>query len=704
MNERIRPQHLARQAILYVRQSSMMQVQRNQESQVLQYAMRDRLIGFGWKDIEVIDEDLGKSAAGGVERSGFQKLISLVCMGGVGVVAAREMSRFARNSREWQHLIEMCRVVDTLLIDQETVYDARGGNDRLLLGLKGSLNEYELDILRLRSAEARREKARRGELVIATPAGYVISDDDRIEMDPDFRIQEAIRLVFSKFSELGSVRQTLLWFQQQGIDVPVREPRPNGGQKTIWRRPRYTTIHRIVTDPLYAGTYRYGRTGSRIKITDGVPRKDIIRKPRGQWVADMKGRHSGYISSEEFERNQATIAKNNLNVGDESLGAARVGKALLVGLLRCRRCGRKLSIQYSGGTRVHPRYACVRGNLDCGVAKCIAFGAPGPDQAVSKELLRVLEPAAVEAAKKAEDMARSKGADSERALALELEATRYEVDRARRQYDTVDPGNRLVAAELERRWNDAIERQRSIEARLESCQMTAAEAKIPDAAVLARLAGDFQAVWSHPDTEPATKKRIIRLLIDEIVADSDPVHGEITMVIHWRGGIHTELKVRRRRRGENVHTNADIVEAVTVLTRLCDDALIAGVLNRNGMKTGLGNRWTQERVTSLRLKRSIPVHNVDRQNAEGWLNLTDAATALGVSQRTLRLAVESGEIPGLHPLPDGPWIFQRKDLEIQTAKDVALRAKNRQTHSTTTIPIPGQLSLFNSSTCSESVV
>lgn len=704
MNERIRPQHLARQAILYVRQSSMMQVQRNQESQVLQYAMRDRLIGFGWKDIEVIDEDLGKSAAGGAERSGFQRLMSMVCMGGVGVVAAREMSRFARNSREWQHLIEMCRVVDTLLIDQETVYDARGGNDRLLLGLKGSLNEYELDILRLRSAEARREKARRGELVIATPAGYVISDDARIEMDPDLRVQEAIRLIFTKFHELGSVRQTLLWFQNQGIDAPVREPRPRGGQVTVWRRPRYSTIHRIITDPLYAGTYRYGRTGSRITIANGVPRKDIVRKPREQWVAAMKGRHAGYISSEDFERNQATIAKNVLNDGDESMGAARAGKAILVGLLRCRRCGRKLSIQYSGGTRIFPRYACMRGFLDCGEPKCIAFGAPGPDLAVSQELLRVLEPAAVEAAKKAEEIAKSTGANSERALALELEAAKYEVERARRQYDAVDPGNRLVAAELERRWNDALSHQRTIQDRLDTGHASSSGMTIPDSATLATMARDLQSLWADPKSDAAMKKRIVRLLIDEIVVDSDAVHGEIVMVIHWRGGVHTELKVRRRRRGENNHNGDDAVAAVIALSRLCDDAVIAGVLNRNGMKTGLGNRWTQERVMSLRLKRSIPIFNADRQKAEGWMNLTDASAMLGVSSRTLRLAAEHGEIPGTHPLPDGPWIFLLKDLENQAAKDLALRAKGRQAHSTTAIPIPGQLSLFDSSTCSESAV
>jgi DNA invertase Pin-like site-specific DNA recombinase len=259
MSDKIKSHHLGRKAILYVRQSSAHQVMHNQESRILQYAMRDRLRELGWREIEIIDDDLGRSAAGAVARAGFDRMVAEVCLGKVGGVAAREVSRFARNSRDWQQLIEMCRVVDTLLVDQEAVYAPRQGNDRLLLGLKGSLNEYELDLLRQRSLAARYEKARRGELIVAAPIGYVKTADQRLEKDPDRRVQEAIGLVFGKFSELGSARQTLLWFLEQELQLPT--PRANGD--LVWRRPSYSMIHRLLTHPAYGGAYAYGRTPFR---------------------------------------------------------------------------------------------------------------------------------------------------------------------------------------------------------------------------------------------------------------------------------------------------------------------------------------------------------------------------------------------------------------------------------------------------------
>jgi DNA invertase Pin-like site-specific DNA recombinase len=276
MSEKIKSHHLERKAMLYVRQSSVYQVNNNLESPKLQYAMQERLRHLGWHEVEVVDEDLGRSASGAVTRAGFERMIAEVCLGRVGAVAAREVSRFARNSREWQKLVEVCRVVDTLLIDQEMVYTPRPSNDRLLLGLKGSLNEYELDLLRQRSVEARREKARRGELIVASPAGYVKSENQRLEKDPDRRVQEGVLLLFRKFLELGSARQTLLWFLEHGLQVPVSAPRG----RVVWRRPRYSTIYKILSNPVYAGAYAYGKTEHTIQYDHGQPRHRSRRKPR----------------------------------------------------------------------------------------------------------------------------------------------------------------------------------------------------------------------------------------------------------------------------------------------------------------------------------------------------------------------------------------------------------------------------------------
>jgi DNA invertase Pin-like site-specific DNA recombinase len=620
-------------------------------------------------------------------------MVAEVCLGKVGAVCAREVSRFARNSADWQQLVEVCRLVDTLLIDQETVYSPRRSNDRLLLGLKGTMNEYELDLLRQRASEARVQKAKRGELVSNCPVGFVKGIDQILEKDPDRRIQEAISLVFRKCLELGSARQAALWFVGHGLSVPSRTLRG----EVHWRRPSYHWFYRILTHPVYAGAYVYGRLASETSYEDGAARYRSRRRPRSEWVSLIKDSHEGYVTWNDFERIQQMIAGNVLGNGAPASGGTRKGAALLTGMLRCRRCGRILRVFYTGANSEHVRYACSIAAMDTRPSNCISFSGRSVDAPVTAQILDVVQPAGIAAAMSAHKQQTVRDQEVLAALGRDLEAARYRVRRAQAQYDAADPANRLVAAELEQRWNHALQDVRAIEKRIAEESENVVPAAVETALQFDTLAADLESVWNDPSADPGIKKRIVRALIEEIVVDVDATAGDVVLVIHWKGGVHTTLRVPRRRRGQNsLQNSTETVDAVRVLARICDDNTIAGVFNRHGMPTVHGNTWTRSIITSLRHKHGIACYSAQQQSSEGWMNLSQAAAHLGTTTRTLRRAIERGEVRAERPIASGPWILNKRNLDDEAV--VRIFESARSGRKPPTIPQPTQATLDLSTT------
>lgn len=662
---KITPDQLGRQAFVYVRQSTQDQLLHNHESRRRQYALADRARGLGWIEPMVIDDDLGRSG-GGVARPGFERLLLAICEGRAGIVLAVEASRLARNGRDWHTLLEFCGLVGCLLGDEDGIYDPRLPNDRLLLGMKGTMSEMELSILRQRSLEALRQKARRGELFLSVAVGYVKIRHDRIARDPDLRVREALGLVFRKFAEFQSIRQVHLWLRHEQIPLPSVEM-VDDGRRIVWKLPVYNTVRALLTNPVYGGAYAFGRTASRVTVENG--RKRVSRghrRDRDEWDVLIVDHHEGYISWAEFERNQRLIAGNANCRGLMVRGAVRRGDALLAGLLRCGHCGRRLHVSYSGTHGYCVRYNCSGAHINHGTDRCIAFGGLRIDAALSLEVLRRLEPLGVEAALEATAMREGEHAETRRQADLALTQARYEADLARRQYDAVDPANRLVAAELERRWNDRIAEVKRQEERLAE---TAADhpdhLSIEEKDLLMALGSDLETVWSHPGASTETRKRIVRTVIEEVVVTL--AEERIDLVIHWRGGDHTRLAVPRNKTGQHRwSSDADVRELIGALARQQVDGAIAATLNRLGKRTGRGNPWTEARVRSFRSQHGVPVHRPGEIAERGELTLEEAAQRLGVSKMTVLRLISSGTITALQVCKGAPWAVP--ETQIQMAK------------------------------------
>lgn len=672
---KIMPEHLARDAFVYVRQSTAYQVANNLESQRRQYGLVERGRTLGWSNVHVIDDDLGRSG-GGAARPGFEKLLAAICEGRVGAVLSIEASRLARNGRDWHTLLEFCGLVGTLIIDEDGIYDPRSINDRLLLGMKGTMSEMELSLFRQRSAEAMKQKARRGELFMTVAVGFVKTDDGRIEKDADRRVQDAIGLVFSKFAELQTVRQVLVWFRHESVLLPA-VVQGRGKRPIEWKAPVYHTLHHILRNPVYGGAYVYGRRGMRVTIENG--RKRIVRSPRPDqkdWDVLIKEHHEGYISWDRFERNQQLISDNANGKSYLGRGSIRGGEALLAGLFRCARCGKKLTVAYSNTGGPTQRYVCRGAFATMASPTCITFGGIKVDRVIAGEVIHRVQPLGVEAALSAIEASGHEQIEKRRQIENALQAAKFEAARAQRQFDAVDPDNRLVAGELERRWNERLAAMRVIEDDLSRFVSMPTQSLSPDDRErLLSLGRDLARAWDSNGATIETKKKIIRLLINEIIVDL--VGDDITMIVHWQGGDHTRLQIKKNKGGQTRWvTDADVIDLVHALARHMPDHTIAAVLNRSGKATGRGNSWTRSRVCSVRHQKDIAVYREGERGERGEVTLFGAAETLAVSPSTIRRLIASRILKAAQVCKGAPWIILRADLERE---DVRREAQARRT-------------------------
>ena len=677
---------LKRKAVVYVRQSTQAQVQNNLESQRRQYELVDDARRRGFRDVEVIDDDLGRSASGTMARPGFDRLVAWLCAGEVGAVLCFDASRLARNGRDWHHLLELCGLVEARVIDLDGVYDPCRPNDRLLLGMKGSISEFELGVIRARMLDAARAKARRGELRIPVPIGYIWHREIGLGFDPDLRIQEAIRLIFARFRQLGSARQVHLSLK----DEHVHFPRPSDGKKMIffeWTPIRYRNVISVLKNPFYAGTYAYGKSQKRTQIVDGRARKTYGHgRPLEECEVLLKDHHDSYLGWEEFERNQKLLTANAYGkIGEAKSG--RGGRALLVGLMTCGRCGRRLSVIYTGRSN-QPVYRCDRGNTVLGLPRCFSFGGLRVDAAVARELIQAIEPMAIEAAMTAERMHMESQGEQNRILELELQQARYEASLAERRYAACDPENRLIAAQLEKSWEAALRRVQECEARLDAVRAPASVAAEPD---FTGLAQDLETAWKAPGVTMRTRQRLLRSIVTDVIADvtdtSDNAR-EIVLTIHWKGGQHSQLRLNKPRTGEHdCRTPDDALAVMQSMASRWSDEEIAATLNRMGMPTGQGKTWTAHRVSSIRRVRGIHAYRSAEKTGE-WLTMSEVAAKFGVTNHRVRRLIAAGILAAEQVVPGAPYQIRAADLQNErVAKAIGRKGRPRHIDHENQIPM-----------------
>jgi DNA invertase Pin-like site-specific DNA recombinase len=657
---KVTPSHTSRAALVYLRQSSAAQVLHNRESTLRQRALVDRAHELGWPadQITVIDQDLGISGSGTADRPGFARMIAEVALGRVGLVLSLEVSRVARNNAEWYRLLDLCGITNTLIGDGDGLYHTGLINDRLLLGLKGTMSEAELFIIRARLDGGIRSKAARGELRRGLPVGLIWGDEDgEVRFHPDEAITAAIRAVFDRFAEMGSARQVWLSFRSHDLRFPLQFHHQADIQ---WITPTYTAIHHVLTNPTYAGAYAYGRTRQERYVTEsGSLRTRCRHLPRDQWQVLIVDHHKGFIDWETYEANQARLATNTRPRPHNAGGAVREGAALLQGIAICGRCGRRLRVAYQGKTS-SPAYYCSGSHIANGRGTyCLRVGGRQIEEAVARAFLAAIGPAGVEAALQAEAHLT---ADHDAALGqwrFAVERARYEADRAERRYRAVEPENRLVARTLESQWNQRMSELAAAEAELalrQRRQPTHLTHVQRDS--IATMGRDLDRVWSAPTTTDRDRKELLRALLEQVGVAADREEHRAHLTLRWRGGALTELDVDLPRiSGSPTRTPEDTIGLVRRLAPLYPDAMIAGILNRQGRRSASGERFTAVTVGGLRRYRKIPSCQPSAPGSDQGelVNVAKAASLLGIAPSTVHRWLNDGFIVGEQVTPGAPW-------------------------------------------------
>lgn len=673
-HHKISPEHLSLKAIVYLRQSSPKQVHQNLESQRLQYAMAERARALGFSEVETIDCDLGKSASvGAADRIGFDQIISSVAKGQVGMVLSREVSRLSRTNKDWCQLLEVCQIFNTLIADEEQVYDLTLLDDQLVLGIKGTMSVVELKVLQMRMLRGQQEKARRGELLKRLPAGYERAGEDNVMIAADTRVREAIELIFKKFRQRRTIRQAFQWFRDHDVELPVNPAR--GGNQLVWQIPTQAFVRDVLVNPFYAGAYVWGRRPVETMLVDGQlkKRQGRLRRPQ-ECEVFLPDHHEGYITWQTYEENQKIIRGNNMNLEtSEAMAAARDGSGLLTGLLRCGHCGRKLHVRYWGGRGTNARYLC-KGDFDSGGDYCLGFGGDRVDRRMGEEILKVISPLGVEASLKAIDRLARGEDDRREVLRRQLQQLEFDAQRAFEQYNEVDPRNRLVAAELERRWNAKLDEIENTQAALASLDQQRPSLTDADQERI-RVSGErFAEVWNNKDCPAVLKKQIARTVIEEVIA-SDADESTLRFVIHWKGGVHTELTMPRPKSSAAQKTPMEALEIIRKMAVRYGDDQIASVLNRLGHRTGKGLRWNQTRVKTARRNHEIAGQKRAKVDPR-ILSLSAAAKYCRVSNKSIERLVERGVLPMQQVAPRAPWEIRRADLDAEPVKSILDRLRS----------------------------